>query len=112
MILGLIFGLSYTFIQIGIWVFAAAVLFQIVTLPVEFNASGRALQMLQSYRILTEEETGYCRKVLSAAALTYVAAAASLFCSFFVCTCWPAGEETATKACLEIWRKLKGLEYV
>ena len=38
-ILGLIFGLSYTFIQIGIWVFAAAVLFQIVTLPVEFNAS-------------------------------------------------------------------------
>ena len=76
-ILGLIFGLSYTFIQIGIWVFAAAVLFQIVTLPVEFNASGRALQMLQSYRILTEEETGYCRKVLSAAALTYVAAAAS-----------------------------------
>ena len=56
---------------------AAAVLFQIVTLPVEFNASGRALQMLQSYRILTEEETGYCRKVLSAAALTYVAAAAS-----------------------------------
>ena len=76
-ILGLIFGLSYTFIQIGIWVFAAAVLFQIVTLPVEFNASGRALQMLQSYRILTEEETGYCRKVLSAAALTYVAAASS-----------------------------------
>ena len=76
-ILGLIFGLSYTFIQIGIWVFAAAVWFQIVTLPVEFNASGRALQMLQSYRILTEEETGYCRKVLSAAALTYVAAAAS-----------------------------------
>ena len=68
--LGLIFGLSYTFIQIGIWVFA-------ISLPVEFNASGRALKMLQGYRILSEEETGYCRKVLSAAALTYVAAAAS-----------------------------------
>lgn len=76
-VLGLVFGLSYTFIQIGIWIFAASVLFQIVTLPVEFNASGRALKMLQGYNILTEEETGYCRKVLGAAALTYVAAAAS-----------------------------------
>ena len=68
-VLGLVFGLSYTFIQIGIWIFAASVLFQIVTLPVEFNASGRALKMLQGYNILTEEETGYCRKVLGAAAL-------------------------------------------
>ena len=76
-VLGLVVGLSYTFIQIGIWIFAASVLFQIVTLPVEFNASGRALKMLQGYNILTEEETGYCRKVLGAAALTYVAAAAS-----------------------------------
>lgn len=76
-VLGLVFGLSYTFIQIGIWIFAASVLFQIVTLPVEFNAPGRALKMLQGYNILTEEEAGYCRKVLGAAALTYVAAAAS-----------------------------------
>ena len=67
-VLGLVFGLSYTFIQIGIWIFAASVLFQIVTLPVEFNASGRALKMLQGYNILTEEETGYCRMEEAAAA--------------------------------------------
>lgn len=76
-VLGLVLGLNDTLVQIGIWVFALAVLFQIVTLPVEFNASGRALKMLQGYRILSEEETGWCRKVLTAAALTYVAAAAA-----------------------------------
>ena len=62
---------------IGIWVFALAVLFQLVTLPVEFNASGRALAMLGDYGMLDRDETKGCRKVLQAAALTYVAAAAS-----------------------------------
>ncbi len=62
--------------QIGIWVFSAAVLFQIVTLPVEFNASNRAMQMLSQYGILGQQEVGHVRKVLGAAALTYVAAAA------------------------------------
>ena len=76
-ILGLILGLNSTLAMIGVWVFAISVLFQIVTLPVEYNASGRALRMLGSYHILSEQETGMVRKVLSAAALTYVAAAAS-----------------------------------
>lgn len=76
-LLGILLGYNNLLIQIGIWVFALAVLFQVVTLPVEFNASGRALRLLQSQGILTEEETGQSRKVLSAAALTYVAAAAS-----------------------------------
>ena len=76
-ILGAILGMNQTLIHIGIWVFALAVLFQVVTLPVEFNASGRALAMLGDYGMLDREETNGCRKVLRAAALTYVAAAAS-----------------------------------
>lgn len=76
-ILGILLGYNNLLIQIGIWVFALAVLFQVVTLPVEFNASGRALRLLLSQGILTEEETGQSRRVLRAAALTYVAAAAS-----------------------------------
>ena len=76
-LLGAILGMNQTLIQIGIWVFALAVLFQIVTLPVEFNASSRALAMLGNYGMLEQNETRGCRKVLSAAALTYVAAAAT-----------------------------------
>lgn len=76
-LLGILFGLNSTLVPIGIWVFALSVLFQIVTLPVEFNASSRALVMLQDYGITGGQETGYCRKILSAAALTYVAGAAS-----------------------------------
>ncbi len=76
-LLGALLGMNQILIQIGIWVFALAVLFQVVTLPVEFNASGRALAMLGDYGMLERDETGSCRKVLSAAALTYVAAAAS-----------------------------------
>lgn len=77
-ILGVIFGGAGSLLaQIGIWVFSAAVLFQIVTLPVEFNASNRAMQMLSQYGILGQQEVGHVRKVLGAAALTYVAAAAS-----------------------------------
>lgn len=76
-ILGAFLGMNQMLIQIGIWVFAIAVLFQLVTLPVEFDASGRALDMLGSYGLMENDETRGCRKVLSAAALTYVAAAAS-----------------------------------
>ena len=84
-ILGLILGIGFdlpgggyvSLAQIGIWVFSLAVLFQVVTLPVEFNASGRALKMLESYGIMGNDEVGDCRRVLGAAALTYVAAAAS-----------------------------------
>ncbi|MCR4763824.1 MAG: zinc metallopeptidase [Lachnospiraceae bacterium] len=63
--------------QIGVFAFALGVLFQIVTLPVEFDASGRALVMLRDYGILIEEEQGMAKSMLDAAAMTYVAAAAS-----------------------------------
>lgn len=76
-LLGVLLGSNYALIQIGIWVFSLAVLFQIVTLPVEFNASGRALTMLEQYGILGTTETAQTKKVLSAAAMTYVAAAAA-----------------------------------
>lgn len=60
-------------ITAGIICFSLAVLFQIVTLPVEFNASRRAVRILGETGILGEQELGYTRKVLGAAALTYVA---------------------------------------
>ena len=75
-LLGMFFSFS-PLITIGIWVFSLAVLFQVVTLPVEFNASHRALVMLEEYGILGVEEVDSSRKVLSAAAMTYVASAAS-----------------------------------
>lgn len=76
-LLGAVLGMNQILIQIGIWVFALAVLFQVVTLPVEFNASGRALAMLGNYGMMERDEVSGCKKVLRAAALTYVAAAAS-----------------------------------
>lgn len=75
--IGVLFGYSPILIQAGIWIFAIAVLFQVITLPVEFNASSRALVLLQDCGITGGEETQYCKKVLGAAALTYVAGAAS-----------------------------------
>ncbi len=75
--LGVILSWNQTLIQIGIWAFATAVLFQLVTLPVEFNASARAVAKVQQYGLLGTEETKGCRKVLTAAAMTYVAATAS-----------------------------------
>lgn len=76
-LLGVLLGSNYALVQIGIWVFSLAVLFQLVTLPVEFNASGRAMRILDDRGILGQEELGMCKKVLSAAAMTYVAAAAA-----------------------------------
>ena len=64
-------------LYLGIGLFSAAVLFQLVTLPVELNASARALRLLTADGILTEQEVPGARKVLGAAALTYVAALAS-----------------------------------
>lgn len=66
------------FINLGILLFSAAVLFQIVTLPVEFNASGRAIKVLESSGMLYPDEVDSVKKVLGAAALTYVASAASM----------------------------------
>lgn len=65
-------------INIGILCFSAAFLFQIVTLPVEFNASRRALNILEETQMLDEEEMSMARHVLFAAALTYVASAVSV----------------------------------
>lgn len=76
-ILGVFLGMNSWIIQIGIWAFSLSVLFQVATLPVEFNASGRALAMLGDYGMLERDEVSDCKKVLRAAALTYVAAAAS-----------------------------------
>ncbi|MDD2972832.1 MAG: zinc metallopeptidase [Lachnospiraceae bacterium] len=76
-LLGILFGYNYTLVQIGIWVFALAVGFQVITLPVEFNASSRAVRLLDQQGILAGQEVKDCRKVLGAAALTYVAAAAA-----------------------------------
>lgn len=75
-VLGLICGAS-SFIQIGIWLFVLALLFQVITLPVEFNASGRAIDLLDQLGILSEQEIPHTKKVLGAAALTYVAAVAA-----------------------------------
>ncbi|MBN1574031.1 MAG: zinc metallopeptidase [Deltaproteobacteria bacterium] len=72
---GSVFGL--VMVKVGIILFSLAVAFQLITLPVEFNASRRALAALSSSGMLMEEEVSGARKVLSAAALTYVAAAAA-----------------------------------
>lgn len=78
-IIGLFFrgDMSSMMINLGIILFSAAVLFQIVTLPVEFNASSRAVKILGESGLLYEDEVYQARKVLTAAALTYVASAAS-----------------------------------
>ena len=76
-LLGIILGGSPILVNIGIWVFSLAVLFQVVTLPVEFDASRRALVCIEKYGIVTREEKAKSAKVLKAAALTYVAAAAA-----------------------------------
>lgn len=72
-LIGLLIG--YTpLAQIGVILFLAVVLFQLITLPVEFNASHRALQVLKQDSMLSMDELSGARKVLTAAALTYVAA--------------------------------------
>jgi Zn-dependent membrane protease YugP len=67
---------SGTMMQIGILIFSAAVAFTLITLPVEFDASGRAMRILQQEGLVTQDELRGVRSVLGAAALTYVAAAA------------------------------------
>ena len=75
-IAGLIFSMR-PLVTVGIVLFCLAVLFQLVTLPVEFNASSRAMKILQDTGMLSQEELAGGKKVLSAAAMTYVAALAS-----------------------------------
>ena len=69
-------SLSYTFVYIGIACFGLSLVFQLVTLPVEFNASRRALRAIESGELLTQEEQKGAKKTLTAAAMTYVAATA------------------------------------
>lgn len=71
-IIGLLFS-SFQLMNIGIIFFSAALLFHIVTLPVEFNASNRAIAQLANGFTTSEAELGSCKKMLNAAALTYVA---------------------------------------
>ena len=76
--LGIILSWNQALITLGILFFSAAVLFSLVTLPVEFDASHRALKILGGTGMLTQNEVGKARKVLTAAALTYVASAAAM----------------------------------
>ena len=76
-LIGVLFSWNQTLINLGIIMFLGVVLFQLITLPVEFNASSRALAALSGQNLLYEDEVPQAKKVLSAAALTYVAAAAS-----------------------------------
>ncbi|MFZ7103117.1 MAG: zinc metallopeptidase [Peptococcaceae bacterium] len=74
LIIGLLMG-SFALARLGVLLFAGVVLFQVITLPVEFNASSRALAILDKEGFLSREELAGTKKVLDAAALTYVAAA-------------------------------------
>jgi Zn-dependent membrane protease YugP len=78
---GLFFSLPLL-INIGILLFGGAVVFYVITLPVEFDASGRALKMLKNENVLSAEELKGVQKVLTAAALTYVASALTALMSF------------------------------
>ena len=76
-LLGMFMGGNNLLIQIGIWMFLTVVLFQLITLPVEFNASRRAVGLVDQLGILSGQEVQQTKSVLSAAALTYVATAAA-----------------------------------
>ena len=80
-ILGLMMG-SFNLAMIGVVLFGAMLVFQVVTLPVEFNASSRALRMLEEGNYITYEESDGAKKVLNAAAMTYVWAAVASLISF------------------------------
>jgi len=73
----------YELVDLGIILFSFAVLFQVITLPVEFNASKRAIEALSSSYTMDEEELRGTKKVLTAAALTYVAALAVSLANLF-----------------------------
>ncbi len=77
-LIGIVMGGSSVLVNIGVWMFTIVVLFHLVTLPVEFDASKRGLGLLYDAGILYGEENRYAKAVLGAAALTYVASAASM----------------------------------
>ena len=73
LIIGLIFNFSFL-VKLGVIFFCGALVFQLITLPVEFNASRRAIETLRNESMVSAEEISAVKKVLSAAAMTYVAA--------------------------------------
>ena len=75
-LLSAFYDMSYSLVYLGIACFGLSLVFQLITLPVEFNASRRAMNAISAANILTEEEQRGARKTLTAAALTYVAATA------------------------------------
>ena len=77
LLLGVFLGSSHFLIQVGLLCFFFGVVFQLITLPVEFNASGRAVRILRETGMMSDDELSKTKKVLSAAAMTYVAAAAA-----------------------------------
>lgn len=77
LLLGVFLGSSHFLIQVGLLCFFFGVLFQLITFPVEFNASGRAVRILRETGMMSDDELSKTKKVLSAAAMTYVAAAAA-----------------------------------
>lgn len=81
-IIGLIFSTFSFLIDIGVWLFFAVVIFQLITLPVEFNASSRAIETLDKMNVLDSAELAQTKKVLRAAAMTYVAALAVALANF------------------------------
>lgn len=72
LMMGLILNI-FSLVWLGIFAFGAALLFQVITLPVEFDASKRALEIMETHRLVEPEEIPAAKKVLNAAALTYVA---------------------------------------
>ena len=76
LVLSFLGNFSYALVYVGIACFSLSVIFQLITLPVEFNASRRALRSIEEGQLLTNEELQGARKTLSAAAMTYVAATA------------------------------------
>lgn len=76
-LLGILLSFNHTLITLGIFLFSFTVIFQLITLPVEFDASARALKILGGSHLLYDDELRGAGKVLKAAALTYVAAAAA-----------------------------------
>ena len=81
-LIGILFGSMRTLVGIGAWIYLAVVIFQVVTLPVEFNASRRAMENIQASGVLTAQEQTEAKKMLNAAAMTYVAAMLASFLSF------------------------------
>lgn len=77
LVLNYVLDFSYLFVYLGIACFGLSLVFQVVTLPVEFNASRRALEAIRDSELLTQEEQRGARRTLRAAAMTYVAATAT-----------------------------------